>query len=93
MEEIIYTLWVRKAFGIFKKYFFKTGTTNPVEAKTKLMTLVGCIYSTSLEKVERINYQEKIIESDIKAEEILYQICGPEADIYIKIRKWEKEGA
>lgn len=66
--ETIFKIYIRSAFDQFEKYFIR-GT------KENLMALIGCLYSTRLEKIERINYEEvKEIPKDL--EEIKYFISS-----------------
>lgn len=45
----MYEIFVRNCFNEQQKYLF-------IGNKEKLMTLIGCMYSTSLIKIERIDY-------------------------------------
>lgn len=66
--ETIFKIYIRSAFDQFEKYFIR-GT------KENLMALIGCLYSTRLEKIERISYEEvKEIPKDLK--EIKYFISS-----------------
>ncbi len=45
----MYKLFIRNCFNEIQEYIFKGNKEN-------LMTLIGCIHSTSLVKIERIDY-------------------------------------
>lgn len=65
-EEKTYIIYIRNVFDERSKYLFKG-------SKENLMTLIGCLHSTCLVKIERIDYREvKEIPNDIK--EIRYVI-------------------
>ena len=67
-QEKIFKLYIRSAFNQFEKYYLR-GT------KENLMALIGCLYSTRFEKIERISYEEvKEIPKDIQ--EIKYYISN-----------------
>ena len=67
-NEQIFKIYIRSAFNQFEKYFIRG-------KKENLMALIGCLYSTRLEKIERINYEEvKEIPKDL--EEIKYFISS-----------------
>ncbi len=67
-QEKIFKLYIRSAFNQFEKYYLR-GT------KENLMALIGCLYSTRFEKIERISYEEvKEIPKDIQ--EIKYHISN-----------------
>lgn len=50
-DKKIFMLFVRSALSQYDKYFF-------IGSKEQLMALIGCLYSTSFIKIERISYQE-----------------------------------
>lgn len=67
-QEKIFKIYISSAFNQFEKYFLR-GT------KENLMALIGCLYSTRFEKIERISYEEaKEIPKDIQ--EIKYYISN-----------------
>lgn len=67
-NEQIFKIYIRSAFDQFEKYFIRGNKEN-------LMALIGCLYSTRLEKIERISYEEvKEIPKDLK--EIKYYISS-----------------
>lgn len=67
-QEKIFKLYIRSAFNQFEKYYLRG-------IKENLMTLIGCLYSTRFEKIERISYEEvKEIPKDIQ--EIKYYISN-----------------
>ena len=61
-----YKIYIRSAFNEYEEYLFK-GT------KESLMTLIGCLYSTRLVKIERIDYHI-VTAIDITMDEITYYI-------------------
>lgn len=80
--ETIFKIYIRSAFDQFEKYFIRGNKEN-------LMALIGCLYSTRLEKIERISYEEvKEIPKDI--EEIKYYISS-KGDIRISYIPQPKE--
>ena len=81
-NEQIFKIYIRSAFNQFEKYFIRGNKEN-------LMALIGCLYSTRLEKIERINYEEvKEIPKDL--EEIKYFISS-KGDIRISYIPQPKE--
>ncbi len=81
-NEQIFKIYIRSAFDRFEKYFIRGNKEN-------LMALIGCLYSTRLEKIERISYEEvKEIPKDLK--EIKYYISS-KGDIRISYIPQPKE--
>ncbi len=67
-----YKIIIRSAFNRIEEYIYK-GT------KEQLMTLIGCLYSTRLVKIERIDYREIKEHEDITdIDEIYYYIVTNE---------------
>ena len=83
-KEQIFKVYIRSAFSQFEKYFIRG-------SKENLMTLIGCLYSTRLVKIERISYEEvKEVPKDKDIKEIKYYI-SQKGDIRISYESRTKE--
>lgn len=81
-DEKLHIIYIRNAFNECSQYLFRG-------SKENLMTLIGCLYSTSLVKIERIDYREvKIIPSYI-SKEMKYIIQND--NVYVVTRYVERE--
>lgn len=70
-----YKIFIRSAFGQYEEYKFY-GT------KLDLMALIGCLHSTRMVQIERIDYREDKKGRDIPCSEIYYFLDKHE-DIHI----------
>ena len=73
-----YKILIRSAFDQYEEYKFHG-------SKCDLMTLIGCLHSTRMVKIERIDYREVKSGSDIPCAEIKFFIDKSEAIHILKI--------
>lgn len=67
-----YKIFIRSAFDQYEEYKFHG-------SKCDLMTLIGCLHSTRMVKIERIDYREVKSGSDIPCAEIKFFIDKSES--------------
>lgn len=81
----LYKIIIRSAFNSIEQYIFE-GT------KEQLMTLIGCLHSTRLVQIERIDYREIKENEDIKDIDKIYFYIDIDETIHILQYKSLKEG-
>lgn len=81
-EEKLHLIYIRNVFNEHSVFLFRG-------SKENLMTLIGCLHSTSLVQIERIDYREvKTIPQHI-SKEMKYIIQND--NVYVVTRKIERE--
>ena len=80
----VYEIFIRNCFNECTKYIFKGN-------KEQLMTLIGCIYSYSLIKIERIDYCRIFTILPNEYIEISYYVKDDEIHICKVFRKEEEQ--
>lgn len=66
-EEKLHIIYIRNVFNECNEFLFRG-------SKEDLMTLIGCLHSTSLVKIERIDYREVKIIPPYISKEMKYYI-------------------